>query len=58
MGGEIGKSLLWRVPFKGAHGECVVFSVPDSKLVFEIIEGIELMLIVKRASPPLGGCGG
>ena len=31
------------MPVKGTHREIVVFSVPDSKLLLEVAEGIELV---------------
>ena len=39
--------MLWRMPFKGAHGKCVISSVPDFELVFEVIKRIELMIGVE-----------
>ena len=40
---ESEEGLFGRVPIEGAHGESVIFPVPDGNLLFEIVEGKEFM---------------
>ena len=44
---ERGKDLSRGKPVEGTHGEKIVLSVPDSKLLLEILEGIEAVRSVE-----------
>ena len=41
--GKRRKDEFGRAPVEGAHGEIVVFSIPDSKLFLEVLEGKEFV---------------
>ena len=41
--GKRRKDEFGRAPVEGAHGEVVVFSIPDSKLFLEVLEGKEFV---------------
>lgn len=45
--GERREDLYRRVPVEWAHGESIVFSVPNSELFLEVVEGEELVVGVK-----------
>jgi len=40
---ESGEDLFRRAPAEGTHGEIVVLVLPDSKLLAEVLKGIELV---------------
>ena len=41
--GKRKEDVFGRCPVEGTHGEVIVFSVPDSKLLLEVLKGIKTM---------------
>ena len=41
--GKRKEDVFGRCPVEGTHGEVIVLSVPDSKLLLEVLKGIKTM---------------